>query len=315
MEETTRLVPLYLVRWSYLNLFPSSRSVPSRFVLTYYYTLYHAMQSNRGGDEEEEEEVTLTWDLYQMLPSYLVTFQTCAHCGASFRECENIGLHLCHIHPGIRMYTNAGPQRSFYSCCGRLVGGRGCTEADHSSKVLDVSDARQRVAELRDFGALVVPRLLLRFITPPLQSSVLYRGTGATTTTLFKHRFRVLARTLEMTDESSITHAFQLPVYDKAVDNAGLFTTDEDEGLVTRVYNLREEARALLDESKESPLFQRLSTLSRDKNQRARVDCENAWRSHIGRNGEEAVVNNCGFNKEAPSLPFVIISRIHDTQK
>lgn len=277
------------------------------------------MQSSRGGGDDaaaddDEEEVTLTWDLYQMLPSYLVTFQTCSHCGASFRECENIGLHLCHIHPGIRMYTNVGPQRSFYSCCGRLAGGRGCTEADHSTKVLDVSDARRRVAELRDFGALVVPRLLLRFITPPLQSSVLYRGTGATAS-LFKHRFRVLARILETTRESSVTHAFQLPVYDKAVDNAGLFTTGDEE-LVTRVYNLREEARALMDESKDSPLFQRLSALSRDKNQKARVDCENAWRSHIGRNGEEATaVNKCAPNREAPSLPFVIISRIHDTQK
>lgn len=261
----------------------------------------------------DNEEVPLTWDLYQMLPQYLITFQTCFHCGASFRECENIGLHACRIHPGIRMYTNAGPQRSFYSCCGRLAGAHGCTEADHNASALDVSDVRRRVAELRDFSTIVMPRLLLRFITPPLQSSVLYRGIGGGSSS-FRHRFRVLARTLETTRESSVTHTFQLPVYDNAaaVDNAGLFT--DDDSLVTRVYALKDEARALLEQSNESPLFMRLSALSSDKNQKARIDCENAWRSRIGRNGgEEEASNNCVSFRGAPSIPFVIISRIHDT--
>lgn len=266
-----------------------------------------------------EEEIPLTWDLYQMIPKYLTAFQTCFQCGVSFRECENIGLHLCHIHPGVCMLTNAGPSRSFYSCCGRLMGTQGCLEADHSVSPLELSDVRQRVKQLRDFATIILPCPLLRFITPPLQSSVLYRGTGGggASSTPFRHTFSVLLQALETTRESSFTHSVLVPVYDKAVDNVGLFVaSDNDEEVATRVYDLKNEARALVDQSKDSPLLLRLMALTTDKKHKARVDCENAWRSRIGRggaNGDE--VNDSLMGKEQSSIPFVIIGRLHDVRK
>jgi len=247
----------------------------------------------------------LTWELYQLLPAFLTTSQVCFHCGATFKESENIGLHLCHIHPGIRMVTKRshGPQAFFYTCCGRQAGTQGCLEADHNASPLEVADPYERLQQIRDFATMIVPKLLVRFITQPLQSSILHDSDKIRTSSLFIHTFAALEETERRTTECRITHTTQLPVYK-------MIFSDDDDDIVTKSFNLDEEARLLWQSSKESPLFIRLMALASNKNQKAHTDCENAWRARIGQQQEEEEENGCLF-KEQPSLPFLIISRIN----
>lgn len=97
-----------------------------------------------------------------------------------------------------------------------------------------------------------------------------------------------------------VTHTTQLPVY-------RVMFEDEDD-IVTKSFNLDEEARHLWETSKDSPLFMRLMTMASHKNSKAHTDCENAWRTRIGVQQEER--ESCLF-KETPSIPFLIVSRIN----
>lgn len=247
----------------------------------------------------------LTWELYQLIPSFLTTNQVCFQCGATFKEAENIGLHLCHIHPGIRMTTKRshGPQAFFYTCCGRLAGSQGCLEIDHNaSSSLEVADPYERLRQIRDFATMIVPKLLLRFITQPLQSSILYDSEYCPVSSV-THTFTPLQETAQRTYECMLTHTTQLPVY-----RVIIFDEDDDADIVSKSFNLDEEARLLWETSKESPLFMRLMTAASHKNQKAHTDCENAWRTRIGAKDEEQ--ESC-LLKERPSLPFLILGRIN----
>lgn len=252
----------------------------------------------------------LTWELYQLIPTFLTTSQVCFHCGATFKESENMGLHLCHIHPGIRMITkrNPGPQAFFYTCCGRQAGTQGCLEVDHNASSLEMADPYERLRQIRDFATMIVPKLLVRFITQPLQSSILYDSNDQCSGSSFSYTFAALKETEQRTNECMITHTTQLPVY-------RLIFGDENDAadIVTKSFNLDEEARLLWQSSKESPLFLRLMTLASTKKQKAHTDCENAWRTRIGvqqDDDEEEEKQGCLF-KEPPSIPFLIVSRIN----
>ncbi len=252
-----------------------------------------------------ENETPLTWELYQLLPKSLTTLRLCTQCGASFKECDNIGIHLCNIHPGVRMLACLNGT-AFYSCCGRWDGSQGCLEADHMDCVLDVGDVHNRIRQIRDSATILVAKLLLRFITQPLQSSILYNSSNnPANKASFSHTFKVLKRAEETTSEAALTHSAQIG---NTADLSGLFYRDD---VVSKYFDLHKEADLLWRSSKESPLFSRLSLLGKDKNEKVRADCENVWRSQIGKEQDAEEEVGCVF-KERPAIPFIIVSRIND---
>lgn len=118
---------------------------------------------------------------FNLLPDDMKRYQKCVQCGVSFKEFENIGLYLCRIHPGVVIVNNQTGCHS-YSCCNYDTNSRvykdiahGCLSVDHMSFKLSPCDQDKRLKELASFATKVIPLLLLRYITPPLQESYIYQ--------------------------------------------------------------------------------------------------------------------------------------------
>lgn len=258
------------------------------------------------------ERERLTLEQYLLLPEYLIKIQECHHCGSLYKECENIGRHLCRIHPGVRLLTtNCMPDRIFHSCCGHSLDAKGCLQIDHSTISFSETQPRRRIAQIRDFATLIVPRLLLRFITPPLPSSVLYDTQKARCTDTFRHPFAVLREVLQRTNELRLTHALQLNEWSICEVEERPVSDEDDEQLITSEYDLVEEGHTLYIKGKESPLFSQLMQLGGSNTQTALQNaCDNAWRNRLG---EENASSGRGLKRPGneEKVPFLIVSRIH----
>lgn len=264
-------------------------------------------------EEEDEESVPLSHELYLMLPEYLTKIQECATCGIFYKECHNIGRHKCLIHPGVRLLTNdLIPQRAFYSCCGHSLLAKGCLQIDHAAYIFSETSATKRFAQIRDFSTMIVPHILLRFITRPLPNALLYDTTAhqckRNNNNVFKYRFAVLKEVSERSNALLLTHELQLvsPVWECEKENE-----DADVSMVE--FDVEAEAYGLFLSSKESPLFSILAARSmRGKTRNAMLkDCESAWRSQLGRNAEDDEGGAYSSAGKDERVQFVIIGRMN----
>jgi hypothetical protein len=112
---------------------------------------------------------------------------TCVNCKQKFRESENMGRHLCSMHPGLLLSDSA--RRHYYSCCGLALesplhraDALGCLALDHVSTeeatadaLLSTTSLTQRLDALCKFAVCILPAILLQHgITRPVNSSFLY---------------------------------------------------------------------------------------------------------------------------------------------
>ena len=246
-------------------------------------------------------------ELYLLLPEYLIKIQECSQCGELFKECANIGRHLCRIHPGIRLLTNdCIPQRAFYSCCGYSLQAKGCLQMDHSACSFSETDGMTRISQLTEFGTIIVPHLLSRFLTPPLPSSILYDTTKPTRERVFVYHFHALEEVACRTQKLTLTHMSQLVNYDTCPYETPLLDQEE---VTTKRIDLVEEAHTLFQSGKDSPLFSRLMKYGASQTETALLaECENTWRSRLGNTDESSTTRPCAIGEQ---VPFMIIARIN----
>jgi len=250
----------------------------------------------------DDGEDRITMELYLMLPKYLINVERCVQCGEHYKECGNVGRHLCRVHPGVRMLTNdTVPTRAFYSCCHRPIQAKGCLQVDHSTCILTEENASMRLQQLRDFGTMIIPRLLLRFITRPLKTSVIYdtNDVGGTAYPSFDYRFPALEQVHRQNQTLTLTHARQV------VDWCPRSVDDED--VTLKEIDLEKEAHTLYVNSKNSPLFSQLKGIDMSSQKALIKQCNKALRTRIL--GADAVAN--GDDGGADHVPFIIVSRIH----
>jgi hypothetical protein len=268
-------------------------------------------------EEEEAEVVPLTNELYMMLPSFLTSIHECYNCGESYKECHNIGRYRCLVHPGVRLLTNDMiPQRAFYSCCGHSLLAKGCLQIDHASFVFSETNAETRLAQIRDFATVIVPHILMRFLTRPMHSAMLYDSLKPTTRQpIFRHRFAVLGEVYERNQALLLTHKLQHEEIDWMHDErvAG------HEAVSVKEFDLESESFALYKTSKESPLYSILAAqASKGKTRNTMLrECNNAWRERLGKkadeeedDGEDAARSRFRNNRDE-RVHFVIIGRVN----
>lgn len=256
----------------------------------------------------------ITLELYQLLPPGLTELRRCAQCGKLFTECENMGRHLCRIHPGIRLLSQTVPRTVFYSCCSRGEHTVGCLQADHSACDFgSTASVETRVAVIRDFGTVLVPRILLRFFTRPLESSLLYDSRQSLP--LFTHQFGALLCVLERTASLSIHHkAFHL-LPQEVVEE--VMAAASPEVLTSKTFHPSDECDALWQESKHSPLFIRLLQGTKENlvNEKVRQEWDNVWRNHITPSNSTQTMhgqNRPGGDDSCCEIAYIIVSRLHD---
>lgn len=162
------------------------------------------------------EKSYLPLNTYAPLPDALTKQQKCLSCGVLFRECENIGRHLCRIHPGLKL-VDSRTNRVSYSCCNYSPGSygydvnllsQGCLQIDHQGALLIDDAIHPRMLQLRNFGLLVMPKVLLPFlVTQPMSSAILYDSErpGSSPNGVFKHSFDVLESVLALYQDKSLS--------------------------------------------------------------------------------------------------------------
>lgn len=263
---------------------------------------------------ETDKAIPITWEVYKLLPVELVKEQQCVHCGIIFKECENIGLHMCHIHPGIQILRQGSiGTDAFHSCCGQpvtiLSKQRGCLEWDHNAYLLSESDAEMRLSQIQAVSTIIIPHLLLRFVTQPLQSSVAYNSRrpnncGARRFTLY---LPVLEYVSRRNSELSICHSPQINnwLFEETCARVKL---QPNPGI--KEFDLHVEAQTLWQEGKDSPFFSRFIVQSNSSEQQIEKRCDALWKFRFSNNnnGEEESEEDDCFQE----VSFVIITRINN---
>jgi len=256
-----------------------------------------------------QERVPITLELYRLLPAYLTQEQHCLHCGTRFKECENVGRHLCRVHPGIRLaYPNRASHEAFYSCCGRAVSAttrtEGCLEWDHYAQKLSETDANLRLAQIQEVATMVVPHLLMRFITPPLQCALLYDSEIGGTT--FRHQFGALQTVIARHDE--LLRIYKPQITHWHIDQQQQQPPIQPEDLGSIQFDLVAESRQLWREGKQSPFFSKFFNKATTQSQSIQSKCDAIWRSQLSMANPTEDGEDEGQVEE---VPFVIIARIH----
>lgn len=118
-----------------------------------------------------------------MLPVRLVQICICAVCNTEYREAENIGQHLCRIHPCVSKQRLDGSM--YYPCCNLTLADfylsckmprgatNGCLRVDHMDAEIDNQDEARRTSQLRAMCVEVVPLAFLPRMRDPLHESLL----------------------------------------------------------------------------------------------------------------------------------------------
>lgn len=248
---------------------------------------------------------SLTFELYQLLPKSLTQDQHCVHCGVIFKECENIGQHLCRIHPGIRLVAKNG--QAFYSCCGRPASSQSpwanaCLEWDHHCLYLSESNAEMRLSQILDASTMIVPHLLLRFITPPLKCSLVYdsRGKDIDECPLFRLALPALSLVEQRNACLNTRYAPQIVIYQNKEEE---MPCPIDYALSFKEFNLREEADILWQKAKDSPFFAKFIQKNAQSQQTIQERCDAIWRTNLTRS-ESSEKEDC------QEISFVIVARI-----
>lgn len=269
--------------------------------------------------EEDDGPVRITLELYDLVPKYLTVEQQCVHCGCFFKESENIGRHMCRVHPGIRLISEIGTSQggagtSFYSCCGLLtsVTGRGCLQWDHSTQYLTEDSAEQRLLEIQTCATVVIPHLLMRFITQPLQSSRAYdskKPRHATCASL-DVKFPVLELVEKRnTTAMSLSHTRQIVNW-RFEEDCELLVLNQGEQIGTKTFNLVEESRLLWREGKNSPFFTRFFKGGCHSQKTIQGQCDAAWRTQL-HNKDDPFAGDDDEQDDYENVPFIIIVRIN----
>ena len=231
----------------------------------------------------------ITGEIYELLPTELKRQQECAQCGVLFYEMENIGRLRCQLHPGVRLVDEQ--HRTYYSCCDRGLGWRGCLSVDHCARRFTQDPLETRLSELQTFALYVAPDLLLRYVTPPLNKSILYRLSPFRERLTFRlgaldeayARFKPLAlrhSLLEREKEESPPVPWQ-PEATRAVSQV---------------------LRDLAMSARDSPLFAHHTTEQERRNEQIEQLCNEVWKNPPQRLPSE----------RCPRIPFTIIRRIDD---
>ncbi len=269
------------------------------------------------------DRAPLTLDLYYMLPKELTISRSCTRCGSTYIECENIGRHMCCVHPGVRMLYqgNAGQNgKAFYSCCGAEESpyNRGCLQCDHSTFRLSESCALKRASQIQDSATIVVPHVLMRFLTHPLQSALLYDTGTRSSDRTHKVTFPVIELAVERYRKISVTHAKKIVAWsidsddDDDDDETTQISKDYEFGI--RIFNLDKESRLIWEDRKNSPLFSTLLGGTQTTKDIIDKQCENSWKNVLSLSDNTASNNAYDHDElgtdECPDIRFVIVSRI-----
>jgi hypothetical protein len=296
-----------------------------------------------------------TLEDYNLLPDDMKRRQKCIQCGVYFKEYENIGLYLCRVHPGVVVVNNQTGCHS-YSCCGYDINSRfyrdiahGCRAIDHMSFKLSPCDQDKRLKELASFSTKVIPLLLMKYITAPLQESYLFRLPSnfslstrvGSEDRVFVHEAKLLNNYYTTYDQRMATESLYvtyrclieqdtaLSFVENEADSWFATETREKSEQVERQkgsYNIKFNLDAILRElyhaSKDSPLYTRV--LNSEDNRQLAMESElnSVWkntavkRKNTGVNdvqdldGEEMDDTPMNLDKQSQIIPFVILSRI-----
>lgn len=252
------------------------------------------------------EKSYLPLNTYAPLPDVLTRQQKCLSCGVLFRECENIGRHLCRIHPGLKL-VDSRTNRVSYSCCNYSPGSygydvnllsQGCLQIDHQAALLIDDAIAPRMLQLRNFGLLVIPKVLLPFlVTQPMSSSILYDSERVSSPNgVFKHSFDVLESVLALYHDKSLSAT----PYKETKHTCGGSPTE-----LAIVWEIETVLRDLTQKSSESPLFCRLlPELSAHKREEVREN-DAIWKGNVKQ-------RRVTSKKIAAPIAFVIIARINE---
>lgn len=256
------------------------------------------------------DKAYLSLDTYAPLPSDMTRQQKCVSCGAMYRECENIGRHLCRIHPGLKL-VDSRTSRVFYSCCNyephtygfdaNLLA-HGCLQMDHISGRLVSEDMTHRAQQLRTFGLLVMPKVLTRFLTTRIiASNILFDsecvlpGSGDG---VFRHSFDVLEHVVASYREKRLAAT----AYNSSSDAMSIVDTSE----LSVTWPIQSILCDLTSKSRASPLLSRLMPELSYQTRSISRDCDAIWRGGLQRPSTPLNDESC-----AASIPFVIIARIN----
>lgn len=274
--------------------------------------------------DEYDSRTPITLEIYRLLPESLREEQTCIQCGEIFKECENIGRHLCRIHPGIRVVRHGRPeQEAFYTCCRQLVALRGrrhgCLLWDHHCHKFSETNAGVRLSQIQEAATVIVPHMLLRFITPPLRASIAYdtlKGGGGTQCRLFILRLPALGVVADLNNQLSSEYRPQIMYWDDADGDqeSGACINAEIDDVSCKEFDLLEESRILWREGKNSPFFSRFSPQARESDRLIQGKCDLVWRSQLASGNAVLGLNqseNDGDAEDFQEVSFLIITRIN----
>lgn len=248
---------------------------------------------------------------YAALPDELTHLKKCVSCGASYRECENIGRHACRIHPGLQLIDSRS-NRVFYSCCGYEPGtygfkenllALGCLQMDHQSACLVADDMVYRAQQLCSFGLLVMPKVLMPFLTAPIMSStILYDSEHSTYTDSFRHSFDVLEQITSRYREKRLTS------FAYKETRVTLECEQFEPSISWPIEKIQSDLNA---RSHSSSLFSRLLSpyTAQGQTRNFSRECDAIWSgTRPSRKNEDDVIKQICI-----AIPFVVIVRIHET--
>jgi hypothetical protein len=251
------------------------------------------------------DKTYLPLNTYAPLPIALTKQQKCVSCGVVFRECENIGRHLCRIHPGLK-FVDSRTNRVSYSCCNYAPGSygfdvnllsRGCLQMDHQGALLINDAIDPRMQQLRSFGLLVMPKVILPLLMTRVMASTILYDSEHFSSDVFKHSFDVLEGVVASYHEKGLSATTYKETRLSCGDWAsGLGISWEIDSLL----------RDLTIKSSASPLFCRLMPeLNANKGEVVVRENDAIWKGSMPQRRDTSKITPV-------AIPFVIIARINN---
>jgi hypothetical protein len=170
-------------------------------------------------------------------------------------------------------------------------------------------------------ATIVVPHLLMRFITPPLQSSRVYDSKKPSYLSRMKNlttlilSFPIL-ELVERKNREALGRFYTPQIIDWRPQDAYCSSSSNSTGVIgCKPLDLVEESRILWREGKKSPFFSRFFKSGCHSQKTIQSQCDAVWMSQL-QNKDDPLTGGAGLEDEDDNdyetVPFVVIVRINN---
>ena len=242
----------------------------------------------------------------------------CTQCNIIYLERNNLGQHLCRIHPGLRLCDNKG--HAYYSCCGLRItdvaegnimrsDSQGCLKIDHSDAVFSDNNVMQRIREIRSFAVGIIPDAMFEFnFVRPQQHTIIYHCEGGPGCKALEIRFgNVFTECYDNNSRLMLAYDPYRDIghHDMRIDHE--MKPDDGSSLDTTFLNLQEISSAY-NQSAFAVALRRRDEEARDRSKRQKT--RRHYQHDDGWSYDQGDGEVLSHNRGPTALSFIVFTRI-----